>query len=65
MHERRLSTTVRDPLQRQLEHFAAVIRRDEAPLVGVRDATRSLEVTLAVAESAASGRPVRCDKIAS
>ncbi len=65
MHERWLSTTVRDPLQRQLEHFAAVIRREEAPRVGVRDATRSLEITLAVAEAAASGRPVRCDKIAS
>jgi len=65
MHERRLSSAVGDPLQRQLEHFAAVVRRDEAPLVSVRDATRSLEITLAVAESAASGRPVRCDKIAS
>ena len=65
MHERRLSAPVHDPLQRQLEHFAAVIRHDEAPLVSVRDATRSLEITLAIAESAASGRPVRCDKIAS
>ena len=64
MHERRLSIAVRDPLQRQLEHFTAVVRREEAPRVGVRDATRSLEITLAVAASAASGRAVRCDKIA-
>ena len=51
-------------LQRQLQHFAVVIRRAEAPLVSVRDATRTLQVTLAIAQAAASGWPVRCDNIA-
>jgi predicted dehydrogenase len=63
MREARLSAPASDPLQRQLEHFAAVVRREEAPLVSVRDATRSLQITLAIAESAASGCLVRCDKI--
>jgi predicted dehydrogenase len=44
-----------DPLLRQLEHFAAVVRREAEPRVTVRDATRTLEVTLAVAEAARTG----------
>lgn len=64
MTERSLVAPPVDPLQRQLRHFAAVIRRTEAPLVSVRDATRTLQVTLAIAQAAASGRPVRCDNIA-
>ena len=64
MAERTLVVPPVDPLQRQLQHFAAVIRRTEAPLVNVRDATRTLQVTLAIAQAAASGRPVRCDNIA-
>lgn len=64
MRDERLSARLSDPLQRQLEHFASVIRREQAPLVGVRDATRSLQATLAVAESAARGCPMRCDKMA-
>jgi predicted dehydrogenase len=63
MAERTLVAPPVDPLQRQLRHFAAVIRRTEAPLVSVRDATRTLQVTLAIAQAAASGRPVRCDTI--
>jgi len=64
MRDQRLGARLSDPLQRQLEHFASVIRREQAPLVGVRDATRSLQATLAVAESAARGCPMRCDKMA-
>ena len=47
-----------DPLVRQLEHFAAVVRREAAPRVTVRDATRTLEVTLAVADAARTGQRV-------
>jgi predicted dehydrogenase len=47
-----------DPLRRQLEHFAAVARREAEPRVTVRDATRTLEVTLAVAEAARTGQRV-------
>jgi predicted dehydrogenase len=47
-----------DPLVRQLAHFLAVLRREAAPRVTVRDATRTLEVTLAVAEAARSGQRV-------
>ena len=64
MAERTIAAPVGDPLQRQLQHFAAVIHRTEAPLVSVRDATRTLQVTLSIAQAAASGRPVRCDNIA-
>lgn len=47
-----------DPLARQLEHFCAVLRREAEPLVTVRDAARTLAVTLAVAEAARSGRRI-------
>jgi predicted dehydrogenase len=64
MSERTLVAPQVDPLQRQLQHFAAVIRRAEPPLVTVRDASRTLQVTLAIAQAAASGQSVRCDNIA-
>lgn len=64
MAERALAAPQADPLQRQLRHFAAVICRSEPPLVTVRDATRSLRSTLAIAQAAASGKSVRCDNIA-
>lgn len=47
-----------DPLARQLDHFCAVLRREAAPLVTVRDAARTLAVTLAVAEAARSGERI-------
>jgi predicted dehydrogenase len=47
-----------DPLVAQLAHFCAVVRGEVAPRVGARDATRTLAVTLAVAEAARSERPV-------
>lgn len=50
-----------DPLQRQLDHFCAMIRGECAPLVGVDDAARTLAATLAIAEAARSGRTVRPD----
>ena len=44
-----------DPLARQLVHFCAVIRREVQPRVTVRDAARTLAVTLAVSRAARSG----------
>jgi predicted dehydrogenase len=44
-----------DPLARQLDHFCAVIRREVPPRVSVRDAIRTLAVTLAIAEAARTG----------
>lgn len=44
-----------DPLVRQLTHFAAVVRGEEAPLVSGADALRSLTTALAVKRAAGSG----------
>lgn len=44
-----------DPLARQLDHFCAVVRREVPPRVTVRDAIRTLAVTLAVDEAARTG----------
>ncbi len=46
------------PLQRQIAHFCAVIRGDEAPKVSARDGLRTIEVIEAVKTSARSGRRV-------
>ena len=50
-----------DPLVRQLSHFCAVIRGETAPLVSGRDALRTLKVTLAIAEAAATVRTITLD----
>ncbi len=47
-----------DPLAGQIEHFAAVIRGEAAPLVTCRDGLANLRVTEAVVEAARTGRPV-------
>jgi predicted dehydrogenase len=47
-----------DPLARQIEHFAAVIRGEAAPLVTCRDGLANLRVTEAIAEAAQTGRAV-------
>jgi len=47
-----------EPLAEQIEHIAAVIRREAEPLVTVRDGLQNLRVTEAIAEAAASGRTV-------
>jgi predicted dehydrogenase len=44
-----------DPLARQMEHFGAVIRGEEAPLVSVRDGLANLRVTDAIAEAVRTG----------
>jgi predicted dehydrogenase len=53
-----IEVAAEDPLTRQLRHFARVIRGEEAPRITGADATRTLAATLAVSESAASGRAV-------
>ena len=45
-----------DPLVLQLRQFCRVVRREEAPLLDGREAMKTLEATLAVKESAATGR---------
>jgi predicted dehydrogenase len=44
-----------DPLERQLEHFCAVIRGEAKPLVTVRDALQNLRVTEAIVAAARCG----------
>jgi predicted dehydrogenase len=50
-----------DPLQRQMEHFGAVVRGEEAPRVSARDGAANLRVVLAIAEAAELGGTVRLD----
>jgi predicted dehydrogenase len=47
-----------DPLERQIAHFADVIRGKAAPLVGARDGLQNLRVVDAIVEAAKSGRVV-------
>lgn len=50
-----------DPLERQLDHFCAVIRGETAPLVTVRDGLQNLRVIDAIALAASSGRSIDID----
>jgi predicted dehydrogenase len=47
-----------DPYPRQLHHFARVIRGEEKPVIDAAEGARTLAATLALAESAKTGRPV-------
>jgi len=58
LEKEKIEVAAEDPLARQLRHFARVIRREEAPRITGADATRTLAATLAVSESAASGRAI-------
>lgn len=53
-----LAVQAADPIDAQIAHFAAVIRGRAEPLITARDAARTLEATLAVTQSAATGREV-------
>ncbi len=57
----RLDVAAADPLERQLRHFAAVVRGAEKPVIDGADAARTLAVTLAVTEAARSGEPVEIE----
>lgn len=56
--EERLAVEEADPIRVQAAHFADVIRGRAEPLITARDAARTLEATLAVAEAAAGGGEV-------
>lgn len=58
MSHEELAVEEGDPLRLQLAHFADVIRGRAEPLITARDATRTLEATLAVTEAAVSAREV-------
>ena len=47
-----------DPLARQIEHFASVIRGEAQPLVSGRDGLQNLRLTEAIAEAARSGNTI-------
>jgi predicted dehydrogenase len=57
--QRTLPVRHADPYPRQLHHFARVIRGEEAPIIDVAEGTRTLAATLAIVESAQTGRPVQ------
>jgi UDP-N-acetylglucosamine 3-dehydrogenase len=46
------------PFQAEIGHFLDCIREARQPLVGVEDAVKALEISLAALESARSGKPV-------
>ena len=48
-----------DPLARQIEHFAQVIRGEAEPLVTARDGLQNLRVTEAISEAAKTGGTVK------
>ena len=50
-----------DPLVAQMQHFAAVVKGAQAPLVSGIEGLKSLAVVEAIAQSAASGREVRIE----
>jgi predicted dehydrogenase len=56
---RTLAVNRADPYPLQLRHFARVIRGEEAPVIDVAEGTRTLAATLAITQSAKTGRPVR------
>jgi predicted dehydrogenase len=47
-----------DPLERQIAHFADVIRGKAKPLVSARDGLQNLRVIDAIVEAARTGRVV-------
>jgi predicted dehydrogenase len=46
------------PFQAEIAHFLECVRDDRQPLVGVEDAVKALEISLAALESACTGQPV-------
>ncbi len=53
-----VALTREDPIQRQMEHFGAVVRGEAAPLVTARDGLNNLRVTEAIVQAAKSGQTV-------
>ena len=53
-----IELAVVDPLERQIAHFADVIRGNAKPLVSARDGLQNLRVVDAIVEAAKSGSVV-------
>lgn len=60
---RRIPYAPGDAYVEQMRNFRAVIRGEEAPVVSGREGARTLAGTLAITESARTGRPVRLDDL--
>jgi predicted dehydrogenase len=58
-----MSYTTMDPYVEQMRNFAAVIAGTEKPVVSGREGLLTLAVTLAIHESAKTGKPVRIDDL--
>jgi predicted dehydrogenase len=48
-----------EPLTRQIQHFARVVRGEETPVVDARDGAQSLAVALAILQSSQEHAPIR------
>jgi hypothetical protein len=46
----------------ELRHFLACLRGEEQPLIDLREAARSLRISLCAEESLLSGEAVPCDR---
>jgi predicted dehydrogenase len=51
-----------DPIERQMAHFADVIKGECAPLVSARDGLNNLRVTEAIAQAAQSGQTIYLER---
>jgi predicted dehydrogenase len=60
---RRIPVTPADPYVEQMRNFADVIRGNAEPIVSGAQGARTLAATLAITESAATGRPVRIEEL--
>lgn len=58
IHRESMNMAFEDAYIEQIEHFAAVFRDEAAPMVDAADGRRTLQATLALFESAASGQRV-------
>lgn len=56
-HER-IALQPADPIRRQMNHFAAVVRGEAAPRVSARDGLQNLRVTEAIVQAAATGQTI-------
>jgi predicted dehydrogenase len=61
LNHERFSYQVAEPWGEQMRHFAAVIRDGAKPLVSGREGLATLAATLAIHESARTGKPVQLD----
>lgn len=58
------SPTLRDPYYTELAHFIQCIETNAQPIISVHDAKQAVAIGLAANESAATGKPVKVQRIA-